>query len=128
MTANSLVRWDMYDPRMTLKKVAGENIDRGDSIFIHSDGLAYVTDDDENALFHGCALKDVLSGEVVTIVTHGRLYVATTETIGGKAMVFTGGGSGVGGPPGTGAGGTAVAGFAVGANLIFVHVGTGADT
>lgn len=125
MAADDLVRWDMYDPRLTIKAIAGGAIDRGDSCFVHTDGKAYVTDNGENAKFHGCALKDTLINEMVTLVTHGRLYVKETQTIGGKAMVMQTAG---GGPPGTDKSGTACAGYAIAANLVFIHVARGAAT
>jgi len=125
MPAPSEISWDMYEPRTTLKAIAAEDMTRGESAYISTDGLAYVTDNTKSDQFNGCVLKDTLAGEEVVLVTHGRLNVTALQTIGGKAVVSNASG---GGPPGTAAGGTAAAGFAISAYLLFIHAGTGAGT
>ena len=111
------VGWDMYDPRMTLKAAAGEDIEKGACCWIHTDGLIYLSDDSEDKV-HGCALTDAKSGDELVLVTHGRLKVVDTNTIGNLAYGQANDGGSV--PNTTNAG--HVCGFCIAATMIFVHI------
>jgi len=111
---------DMYDPRTTLKAVAAEDIGLGESVYIHTDGLAYLVDNGKYDVMHGVALKATSSGEYVTIVTQARLRVGTTQTIG--ARIYTGAASGGSAPSTTLSATGVVCGFATAANYIYVNV------
>jgi len=112
----------MYNIRTTLKAVAVEAIVMGESVYIHTDGLAYVVDDGKSDVCHGWALKDTALGEMVTIVTQCRMIVDTTQTIG--ARLYTGAVSG-GSPPSTTLSATGVVvGYAVTATRIYCNVPT----
>jgi len=111
------VGWDMYDPRMTLKAEAGEAIEKGACCWIHTDGLIYLTDNVEDRI-HGCALTDASSGDELVLITHGRLKVVDTNTIG--ALVYGQQNNG-GSVPNTTATGQ-ICGFSITATMIFVHI------
>ena len=118
MVAPSEISWDMYDPRTTVKATADEDMTRGECCYLHTDGKARLCDNGKSDEFVGCALKDYDEGDKAVLVTHGRLNVTTTQTIGALAKVPNTSG---GGPPDTAGGGSAEAGVAIGANLIAVH-------
>lgn len=87
MSAVEAVGWDMYQPRSTIKVEAAEAIGKGECCYIlNTDGLAYLCDAGENNKCHGVALNGVAAGEMVTLVTDGRLRVATAQTIGNQAF------------------------------------------
>jgi hypothetical protein len=113
------VGWDMYDPRSTIKAEAAEAITAGYACYIHTDGKAYLDDNSVNNQVHGVALIDAAVGELVTLVTHGRLYTTATQTIGNKAKVSNQAGGGL---PSTAGSGTATAGFAIDTYLIMIHI------
>lgn len=111
--------WDMYDPRTTIKAEAVEAIAACYGCYIASNGKAYLCDDSVNNQVHGVSLKAVGLGEKVTLVTHGRLNVDVTQTIGNKANVSNQEGGGV---PGTDKAGSAKVGFAIAAKVVMVHI------
>lgn len=75
----------MYDIRTTIKAVAAEAIGLGESIYISTDGLAYVVDNGKNDVCHGWALTAAAAGATLTIVTTCRMDVAVDQTIGARA-------------------------------------------
>jgi len=112
------VGWDMYDPRMTLKGTAGEDgIEVGVCCWIHTDGLIYLTDNIQDRI-HGCALTAANEGDELTLITHGRLKVVDTNTIG--ALIYGQANAGGSVPNTTVAG--QVCGFSIEADLLFVHI------
>jgi len=111
------VGWDMYDPRMTLKAVTAEAITKGACCYIHTDGLIYLSDDSEDRI-HGCALTTEAAGSELVLVTHGRLKVVDTNTIGNLAYGQANAGGSV---PNTTVAGQ-VCGFCIAATMIFVHI------
>ena len=113
----SAVGWDMYDPRMTLKAAAAEAISVGECCWIHTDGLIYISDNIEDRV-HGCALTTAAIGDELVLVTHGRLKVVDTNTIGNLAY---GQADANGSAPNTTAAGQ-VCGFCIAADMIFVHI------
>jgi len=114
-----MASWDMYDPRTTIKAEAVEAIPACYGCYIASDGKAYLDDNTINNQVHGVSLQAVAAGEKVCLVTHGRLNVDTTQTIGNKAKVSNQSGGGV---PGTDKSGTCTAGFAIAAKVVMVHI------
>ena len=111
------VGWDMYDPRMTLKATTAEDIEKGACCWIHTDGLIYLTDNISNTV-HGCALTTEALGNELVLVTHGRLKVVDTNTIGALARGQQNDGGSV---PNTTAAGQ-ICGFCIAADMIFVHI------
>ena len=112
----------MYDIRTTLKAVAAETIEVGESCYIHTDGLVYVVDNGKSDVVHGWALAYAAVGSEVTLVTTARMLVDTTQTIG--ARLYTGAVAGGSVPSTTFAATGVVCGFAITASLIFVNVPT----
>ena len=115
--AYEAVGWDMYDPRMTLKGVTAEDITKGCCCWIGSNGLIYLTDNIINTV-HGCALTTEAAGNELVLVTHGRLKVVDTNTIGALAKGQQNDGGSV---PNTNSAGQ-VCGFCIAAKMIFVHI------
>jgi len=113
---------DMYDIRTTVKVPAGEDIDIGESCYIHTDGEAYVVDNGKSDVVHGWALESASENDELTLITTGRMKVGTTQTIG--ARLYTGAVSGGSAPSTTLATDGVVCGFAIEANLVFVNVPT----
>ena len=112
------VGWDMYDPRMTLKGEAGEDdIGIGACCWFSGNGEIYLTDNVQSRV-HGCALTMADDGDELVLVTHGRLRVPDTNTMG--ALVYGQDNEG-GSAPNVITSGN-VCGFAIEANLIFVHI------
>lgn len=114
------IGWDMYEPRTTLKAVAVETIEKGESVYIHTDGLVYVVDNTKSDVCHGWALEAAAAGDYLTIVTEGRLNIVTTQTIG--ARVYTGNVAGGSAPSTTLAAVGVICGYAVTANLVALRV------
>lgn len=85
MSAVVATGWEMYDLRSTIKAVTGEAIGIGMCCYIHSDGLIYVSDTDEDKC-HGCALKAAALGDSLVLVLEGRLRVQTAQTPGANVM------------------------------------------
>lgn len=110
---------DMYDPRLTLKAVAAETIGIGMCVYIHSDGLVYVSDTDQDKC-HGVALKAYVAGEQVTICTRARITVTTNQTPGANVNSQQLA-SGVGSAPDDGGAGPIV-GWAMTATVIIVNI------
>lgn len=111
--------WDMYDPRNSLKAEAAEAISMGEGCYINNDGLIYICDNIVTDKCHGYALTDAADGDMLVLVTHGRLRVQTAQTQGNKAY------------SGNFAGGTApsttfvtgiVVGTAIEEYLVWVHI------
>lgn len=75
----------MYDIRTTIKAVAAEAIGLGQSIYVSTDGLAYVVDNGKNDVCHGWALTAAAAGAPLTVVTTCRMDVAVDQTIGARA-------------------------------------------
>ncbi len=115
--AYSAIGWDMYDPRMTLKAVTAEAITMGTCCWIDTDGLVYLTDNGEDRI-HGCALTTEAAGNEIVLVTHGRLKVVDTNTIG--ALIYGQQNAG-GSVPNTTTTGQ-ICGFSIEATLLFVHI------
>jgi len=113
-----MASWDMYDPRSTIKAEAAETIPACYGCRVFTDGKAYLCDDGVSNMVHGVNLQAVVAGEKATLVTHGRLNVDTTQTIGNKAKVSNQAGGGV---PGTDKAGV-TCGFAIAAKVVMVHV------
>lgn len=117
---------DMYDPRTAQKAKAAEDIGLGESVYISTDGLAYLVDNGKYDVMHGVALTATDSGEYVTIVTQCRMHLATTQTIG--ARIYTGAVSGGSAPSTTLAATGVICGYALTADRVYVNVPTpGAD-
>lgn len=112
----------MYDIRTTIKAVAAEAIDMGDSLYISTDGLAYVVDNGKSDVCHGWALTAAAVGASVTIVTTCRMDVATAQTIGARA--YTGNVATGSAPSTTLAAVGVVVGYAWQANRLFLQVPT----
>lgn len=113
----------MYDIRTTLKRVAGEAITMGHSVWIATDGLAYNVDNGKSDLVHGFALFTVAADDMLTIVTTCRMEVGTAQTIGNRA--YCGDVGTTGSAPGTGLTNTTqVCGFAYKADGLFLQVPT----
>jgi len=119
MVTYEAVGWDMYDPRLTLKGtvVSTDTIFVGACCYIDSNGYVNLTDDGQDRV-HGCALTTANPGDEVVLITHGRLKVKDTNTIG--ALIYGQAASG-GNVPNTNVSGQ-VCGFAIEANLLFVHI------
>lgn len=110
----------MYDIRTSIKAVAAVAIGYGESVYISTDGLAYVLDNTKADPCHGWALTAAAIGATLTIVTTCRMNVDTTQTMGAQAKV----GAVVGGSaPSTTLTGISV-GFAITANKLFLNVPT----
>jgi len=112
----------MYDIRTTIKGVAAETIEVGESCYIHTDGLIYVVDNGKSDVVHGWALDHAIVGDELTLVTTARIEVDTTQTIG--ARLYTGATSGGNVPSTTLAATGVICGFAITASLVFVNVPT----
>ncbi len=111
------VGWDMYDPRLTTKVILAEACDLADCMYIHTDGLAYLSDNGEDKC-HGCALEAGSIGDAMTLVRNGRLRMVTAQTPG--ANVLSCGAAG-GSPPDDGNSGPIV-GYAAETYLIIVQI------
>jgi len=109
---------EMYDPRTTIKAVAVEDVEIGESCYIHTDGLAYLVDNGKSDVCHGWALTARSAGQEVTLVTEARMLVDTAQTIG--ARLYTGAHAGGSAPSTTFAASGVVVGFAIGAYKVFV--------
>jgi len=109
----------MYDIRTTIKAVAAETIEYGESIFIGSDGLAYVVDNGLNTICHGWALEAAAAGDQITFVTTCRMDLETAQTPG--ARVRTGQVAG-GSAPSTSHLAGVVVGFAITTSKVFLNV------
>jgi len=116
------IGWDMYDPRLTVKGELAEALPIGGCGFIHTDGLIYASDDDESKC-HGFALEAGAVGDIIVLVTYGRLRVSDTFDEG--TNVFTQhAGSAIGSAPGTtNAGGHNPVGYTIDTHLMLVHTG-----
>jgi len=116
------VGWDMYDPRLTVKGVLAEVLPIGGCGFIHTDGLIYASDDDDDKC-HGFALEAGAVGDMIVLVTYGRLKVEDTFDEG--TLVYTQhAGSGTGSPPGTTDPGSHHAvGYTIDTHLMLLHTG-----
>lgn len=110
----------MYDIRTSIKAVAAEAIGYGESVYISTDGLAYVLDNGKADVCHGWALTAAAVGATVTIVTTCRMDVDTTQISGARANVGAVAG---GSAPSTTLTGIAV-GFAITASKLFLNVPT----
>ena len=119
MPTYSAVGWDMYDPRMTLKAtvVSTDTLFVGACCYIDANGYINLSDNGEDRI-HGCALTAANPGDEVVLVTHGRLKVVDTNTIG--ALIY--GQQNAGGTvPNTTTTGQ-ICGFSIEATLLFVHI------
>ncbi len=125
MPTYSAVGWDMYDPRMTLKAtvVSTDTLFVGACCWIDSNGYVNLSDNIEDRI-HGCALTAANPGDEVTLITHGRLKVVDTNTIG--ALIY-GQNTALGEVPNTNVAGQ-VCGFAIEATLLFVHIDSASAT
>lgn len=74
-----------YDLRVSVKAVAAEAIGLGESVYISSDGLAYVVDNGKATVCHGWALTQAAAGAMLTITNKCRMKVGTTQTPGARA-------------------------------------------
>ena len=121
MPTYTAVGWDMYDPRMTLKGtvVSTDTLFVGACCYIDSDGYINLTDNGEDKV-HGCALTAANPGTEVTLVTHGRLKVATTPANTKGALAYGQNAAG-GNVPFTNTNGHIV-GFCIEADLLFIHI------
>ena len=119
------VGWDMYDPRLTTKVVLAEACDIADCMYVHTDGLAYLSDNDEDKC-HGCALKAGAIGDTMTLIRNGRLRMVTAQTPGANVMTPNLG-SGVGSPPDD-AGAGPIVGYAAETYLIIVAIDSTSTT
>ena len=117
--AYEAVGWDMYDPRMTLKGtvVSTDTLFVGACCWIDSNGYVNLSDNGEDRI-HGCALTAANAGDEVVLVTHGRLKVVDTNTIG--ALIY-GQQNADGSVPNTTTTGQ-ICGFSIEATLLFVHI------
>lgn len=115
------VGWDMYDPRLTIKAevYTGETVGIGDCCYIDGNGYINVSDTDEDKC-HGCALEAATAGDMLVLVTNGRLRMVTAQTPGANVNSSQGA-SGTGNPPDDGGAGPIV-GFAVEEYLVFVNI------
>ena len=124
MVQYEAVGWDMYDPRMTLKATVatGVTVNKGYCCRIDNAGEIVVdlSGGGTEERVHGCALTDASAGDELVLVTHGRLRVVDTQIMGD--LVY-GQQQANGSCPNTAAAGKQV-GFAIEANLIFVHIDT----
>ena len=111
-----------YDLRVSIKAVTAEDIGLGESVYISSDGLAYLVDNGKSTVCHGWALKAAAEGTQLTIVTKCRMRVGTAQTPG--AMASTGAVSGGSTPSTTLYGGGIVVGHAITDDLLFLQVPT----
>lgn len=109
----------MYDIRTTIKAVAFEAIGLGESVYISTDGLAYLVDNGKSDVCHGWALTAAAEGAPLTIVTTCRMDVAVDQTIGARA--YTGAQAG-GSAPTTTLGTGIVVGFAWQVRRLFLNV------
>jgi len=125
MPTYTAVGWDMYDPRMTLKGtvVSTDTLFIGACCYIDSNGYINLTDNLVNTV-HGCALTAANPGDEVTLVTHGRLKVVNTNTIGALAYGQAAAGGNV---PFTNTSGQKC-GFCIEADLLFIHIDTASAT
>ena len=119
MPTYTAVGWDMYDPRMTLKAtvVSTDTLFVGACCWIDSNGYVNLSDNGEDRI-HGCALTAANAGDEVVLVTHGRLKVVDTNTIG--ALIYGQQNAG-GSVPNTTTTGQ-ICGFSIEATLLFVHI------
>jgi len=124
MVQYEAVGWDMYDPRMTLKATVatGVTVNLGYCCRINNVGEIVVDLSGGGAeeRVHGCALTAAGAGDELVRVTHGRLKVVDTQIMGD--LVY-GQQEANGSCPNTAGNGKQV-GFAVAADLIFVHIDT----
>lgn len=109
-----------YDLRVSVKAVAAETIGYGESVYLASDGLAYVVDNGKSTICHGWALTAAAAGDTFTIVTKCRMKVSATQTIG--ARVYTGAVAGGSAPSTTLASNGIVTGYAIDAETVFLQV------
>lgn len=112
----------MYDIRTSIKAVAAEAIGYGESVYISTDGLAYVADNGKSDVVHGWALTAKAVGGTVTIVTTCRMDVDTTQIAG--AMAYSGAVAGGSAPSTTLAAVGVVVGFAITSSKLFLNVPT----
>lgn len=119
MPTYEAVGWDMYDPRMTLKGtvIPTDTLFVGACCYIDGNGYVNLTDDSEDKI-EGCALTAANPGDEVTLITHGRLKVAATNTRGALIYGQTDSGGSVPNTETTGQ----VCGFSIEAKLLFVHI------
>ena len=121
------IGWDMYDPRLTLKGtvVSTDTLFVGACCYIDANGYINLTDDAGGFdRIHGCALTAANPGDEVTLITHGRLKVVDTNTIG--ALIYGQADSG-GTVPNTNVSGQ-ICGFAIEATLLFIHIDSASAT
>jgi hypothetical protein len=109
----------MYDARDSIKVEAAETIPLGASVYIHTDGKAYVVDNGKSDVCHGFALMARTVGQMLTVVTRCRMWVNTAQTLG--ARCYTGAVAGGSAPSTTLAANGTVCGFAFSAYEIYVH-------
>jgi 3D (Asp-Asp-Asp) domain-containing protein len=110
----------MYDIRTSIKAVAAETIPLGASVYVSSDGLAYVVDNGKADVCHGWSLEAAVVGDTITIVTTCRMDVDTAQTPGARANVGAVAG---GSAPSTTHAGIAV-GFAVTTSRLLLNIPT----
>ncbi len=123
--ASEAVGWDMYDPRLTTKVqlAPDEACDLGDCVYVHTDGLGYLSDNGEDKC-HGCALDAQPGSAWVTLVRNGRLRMVTAQVPGANVMSNATSG---GGPPDDDGGGPIV-GYAAETYLIIVQIDSTSTT
>lgn len=109
----------MYDARDSIKVEAAETIPLCASVYIHTDGKAYVVDNVKNDVCHGWALKAATAGQIITVVTRCRMWVNTTQTIGARA--YTGNQAGGSAPSTTLAANGIIVGYAWKADELYVR-------
>ena len=118
------VGWDMYDPRMTLKATVatGVTVHLGYCCRINVSGEIVVdlSGGGTEERVHGCALTAAGAGDELVLVTHGRLKVVDTQIMGDLVW---GQEEANGSCPNTLELGKQI-GFAISADLIFVHIDT----
>ena len=113
---------DMYDPRHTVKAVAGENLLLGICAYIADDGLAYAIDDGFSAVCHGVTLTPANEGDSVVLANVARMRVETTQTPGD--MLYTGAETAAdpnGSAPNTETAGGVKCGYAITTELVYFH-------
>jgi predicted transcriptional regulator len=111
-----------YDLRVSVKAVTAEAIGIGESVYISTDGLAYLVDNGKNDVCHGWAIEAAAAGDQITIVNKCRMRVATTQTIGARA--YTGAVAGGSAPSTTLAANGIVVGYAITATLLLLEAPT----
>jgi len=110
----------MYDPRDTVKAVAGEALPLGASCYIAAaDGLVYVVDNGKSDVCHGWALKAYAAGDEVVLAAQCRMKPNATQTKG--ARVYTGAIAGGSCPSTTLAAGGLIVGFAMTSEIVFLR-------